>query len=521
MTHFERKKGWGVRHFCELDLRPLVSAVLRSLCGLLFDSSKPNFRKKTGIFRNPNFDDGRGSKKVLPKERGLRTVQLREGVMRRESVITGLICLNLGLVAGLAYVWKQQRPGRSSSSPLLSTNAQGSDGSRSGGVFTRRIQSTGRVEPASGRFTWRLLESDDFKNYIANLRSVGCPEQTIQDIIIAEVNKVYAGKEAALRLRPEHLKPWETSYASQYGDMERMRKFRQLMNEKRDLLKELLGIDVPQEMPGIWAGRTDSAYEAAYAKLPEGKRDLVRRIQEQLLDKQQELNARTMGFWEPEDQQEMVKMQKEFRDALGQALTKDEMLDYQFATSPMGRGLRSELSAFAASEQELREIFRLRQLREDARMELPTEGYQNNPEAVRKMHQANLQVENEIKAMLGKERYAEYQRSQDWQYRNLTQLARASGLPADAANKAYDMNQLAMQEAARVRSNPNFSREERDAMLMQMQTELDGTMGTLLGPEVYTRFQRNYGGARVFVEQRPAGVVRPVPVQVPTVITVP
>src|SRR5687767_14536444 len=217
--------------------------------------------------------------------------------MRRESVITGLICLNLGLVAGLAYVWKQQRPGRISSSPSLSTNTQGSSGSRPGGGFARRIQSSGFADATPGRFTWRLLESSDFKKYIANLRSVGCPEQTIQDIILAEVNKVYAGKQAALRLRPEHLKPWETPYGLPYGDMERMRKFRQLMHEKRDLLKELLGIDVPQEMPSIWAGGTDSAYEVAYAKLPEEKRDLVRRIQEQFLDRQQELNTRAMGFW--------------------------------------------------------------------------------------------------------------------------------------------------------------------------------------------------------------------------------
>ncbi len=442
--------------------------------------------------------------------------------MRRESVITWLICLNLGLVAGLAYVWKQQRPGRTSASSSLSTNAQRSDGSPPGGAFTRRIQSSGFAEATPGRFTWRLLESDDFKVYIANLRSVGCPEQTIQDIIIAEVNKVYAGKEAALRLRPEHLRPWETIGTSQYASMERERKFRQLMREKRALLKELLGIDVPQEMPGIWARSTDSAQEAAYAKLPEAKRELVREIQEQLADKQQELNARTMGFWEPEDQQEMTRLQKEYRDALARTLSPEELLDYRLATSPMARGLRSELSAFGASDQEFREIFRMRQQMDDTMMDLSAE---NSPEANRKRGEMHQQMEQQVKAMLGEQRYAEYQRSQDWQYRNLNRLARDNGLPPDTANKAYDMNQLAMQEAAKIRSRSDLSREERDVMLMQMQAELDSTMGKLLGSDVYTRFQRNYGGARVFVEPRPAGVVaRPgsVPVVVPnTVITVP
>ena len=439
--------------------------------------------------------------------------------MRRESVITGLICLNLGLVAGLAYVWKQQRPGRTGTS-MLSTNAQRSAGSRPGGMFTRKIQSSGSASSAPGRFTWRLLESDDFKVYVANLRSVGCPEQTIQDIIIAEVNKLYAGKEAALRLRPEHLQPWETFGASQYAGLERERKFRQLMREKRALLKELLGIDVPQEMPGLWARSMDSAQEAAYAKLPEGKRELVREIQEQLADKQRELNARTMGFWEPEDQQEMMRLQKEYRDALARTLSPGELWDYRLATSPISRNLRSELSAFAPSETEFREIFRMRQQMDDTMVELSGD---NGPEASRKRGEMHQQMEQQVKAMLGEQRYTEYQRSRDRQYRNLTRLARDNGLPPDTANKAYDMNQLAMQESARIRAQPDLSREERDVMLMQMQAELDGTLGKLLGPEVYTRFQRNYGGARVFVEQRPPGAVaRPVPVAVPnTVITVP
>jgi hypothetical protein len=230
-----------------------------------------------------------------------------------------------------------------------------------------------------------------------------------------------------------------------------------------------------------------------------------------------------MGYWEPEDQQEMAKMQKEYRDALGQTLTKDEMLDYQLATSPVARNLRSELSAFGASDQEFREIFRMRQQLDDAMSSLNFEG--NNPEASHKRHQAQMEMEEQLRTMFGEQRYAEYQRSRDWQYRNLTQLARSNGLPPDTANKAYEMNQLAMQEAAKIRSQPDLPREQRDAMLQQMQAELDSSMGKLLGPEVYTRFQQNYGGSRIFSQPRtPGGVVRPVPVPVAvpnTVITVP
>src|SRR5262249_43019627 len=43
-------------------------------------------------------------------------------------------------------------------------------------------------------FSWREVESSDYPTYIANLRQIGCPEQTIRDIIIADVNGMYARK---------------------------------------------------------------------------------------------------------------------------------------------------------------------------------------------------------------------------------------------------------------------------------------------------------------------------------------
>ena len=38
---------------------------------------------------------------------------------------------------------------------------------------------------ALATFDWRMVESEDYKKYIANLCAVGCPEKTIRDIIIA------------------------------------------------------------------------------------------------------------------------------------------------------------------------------------------------------------------------------------------------------------------------------------------------------------------------------------------------
>src|SRR5687768_7023330 len=37
---------------------------------------------------------------------------------------------------------------------------------------------------ASAVFHWKQLHARDYKQYVANLRAVQCPEETIQDIII-------------------------------------------------------------------------------------------------------------------------------------------------------------------------------------------------------------------------------------------------------------------------------------------------------------------------------------------------
>src|ERR1043165_9088738 len=43
-------------------------------------------------------------------------------------------------------------------------------------------------------FSWSEIESPDYQQYIANLRDIGCPEQTIRDIIVADVNQLYERK---------------------------------------------------------------------------------------------------------------------------------------------------------------------------------------------------------------------------------------------------------------------------------------------------------------------------------------
>src|SRR5438477_10715956 len=51
-------------------------------------------------------------------------------------------------------------------------------------------ESSQKPVPVSTPFNWSSVESADYKRYIANLRATGCPEETVRDIIIADVDKL-------------------------------------------------------------------------------------------------------------------------------------------------------------------------------------------------------------------------------------------------------------------------------------------------------------------------------------------
>src|SRR3989442_340408 len=58
-------------------------------------------------------------------------------------------------------------------------------------VSEKTMTNTVTIAAPAKLLDWRTVESDDYKKYIANLRAVGCPEKTVRDVIIADVNELY------------------------------------------------------------------------------------------------------------------------------------------------------------------------------------------------------------------------------------------------------------------------------------------------------------------------------------------
>ena len=102
--------------------------------------------------------------------------------------------------------------------------------------------STGHLEVIQS-FHWSQLESEDYRVYAANLRALGCPEATVRDIIIADVNELYSRRVNEL-VAPVQSRFWELmANQEQFQKVvdEKGKELATLNMERKTLLQELLG----------------------------------------------------------------------------------------------------------------------------------------------------------------------------------------------------------------------------------------------------------------------------------------
>src|SRR5690348_11397855 len=99
--------------------------------------------------------------------------------MRWRAVALASLAVNILLAAGWLIV-SRLRP----TTPPADTSDASKNLARTNYVVRKQI------------FSWREIESPDYPTFISNLRSIDCPEQTIRDIIIADVNSLYSLKRA-------------------------------------------------------------------------------------------------------------------------------------------------------------------------------------------------------------------------------------------------------------------------------------------------------------------------------------
>jgi hypothetical protein len=333
-------------------------------------------------------------------------------------------------------------------------------------------------------FSWQEVESPDYEKFIANLRDISCPEQTIRDIIIADVNALYARKRANEVLTPEQ-QWWRTEPDSNVVAVA-TEKFRALDDERRGLLTRLLGatwesgdlVSLPR--PTRQGIALDGPVLGALSmETKQALEDISLRSQDTL---QAYLDAARAAGKNP-DPTELAKIRLQTRAELEKVLNPGQLEEYLLRYSQNANELRSELGQlqyFNATPDEFRAIFRAT---DPIEQQLQMLAGATDSASIAQRKSLEDQRQNAIKLALGAQRYDQFSVLHDPNYRDAYATAQQAGAP-ESAKIIYEINLATAEEQARIQANTNLSPQQRAVELKQLELDQAKANAVIAGQEL-------------------------------------
>ena len=320
-------------------------------------------------------------------------------------------------------------------------------------------------------FSWREVESPDYPTYIANLRDIGCPEQTIRDIIIADVNALYTQKRATNLVTAEQ--QWWRSEPDTEVVEAATEKARALEDERKALLARLLGprweagdiVNLPR--PTRQGILLDGP---VLGTLPAETKQSIEEINFRTQDRLQAYLDQQRADGKTPDPVELAKLRQQTRTELERILTPPQLEEFLLRYSQNANNLRAEfgqLQFFNPSPDEFRNIFRSTD-NYDQQMQLLADATDANSVAQRKI--LEQQRENSIKLALGPARYEQYRLLHDPIYRDAVAAADQAGTP-EAVRTIYEINVATAAEQERIREATNLTAEQKSVEMKRIELE--------------------------------------------------
>jgi hypothetical protein len=330
-------------------------------------------------------------------------------------------------------------------------------------------------------FDWRNLPTNDYVKYIASLREIGCPDKTIQEIIIADIEERFR-QEAMDVLAAQ--KFWVTG--SQTFDASRSLRARllEIDRKKSQLVEQLLGLQWQQDAYLAWV--FDPLAELKLGFLDERKAMAVLHAMNLLAERSAAMKKATGGILLPEQEMELERMIKEIESELGPANTEEiNLRTLSEMVFPFG------IPGGEVSGAELRQIVKLNAkdfnaFRLLASLDGPpsfgiSTGTMPNP------------TEDVVKGLLGDRRYMAYLRSMDVQFQISCVIARDFGLSQEKALEIYNLKENAEVQWQRLSSQVFNSPAERDQAYQAVSKSAESRVRSILGETAFTPYVGSAG----------------------------
>jgi len=354
---------------------------------------------------------------------------------------------------------------------------------------TKTVSQAGPAGKAVTLLDWRQVESTDYQRYIANLRAIGCPEETIRDIIRADVHQLFDQKKKEYRKGAPKWNYWTSPQDFIRGPGRAMWVKLAELDTQRDAVLRTLGVEPDQRKR---VAKELNALDLMLDFLQDDKKHAgILRLRAELDDRLQMRGLNSL------DARGIQRLQRELEENIRATLTPEEAFQYDLRMSSTALSLVHGLTPFEPTEQEFVSMFKLQKAFDDEFSENLL--YGSDVEKAR-AQEAQRELQNKMREALGEERYADYTLAREnTDFQEIHRIVKAAGLGAREAKQIYALRESAEQSARETGNVPNLSAEERDAALARLRKGMESSVRTLLGEAGLERL-KDYGTDNAIAE---------------------
>ena len=410
--------------------------------------------------------------------------------MKISKLNSVLLVCNLLLLCAGAYFFIQRRP--LASDENADSGVQNLTSQTEALPLNSQAPTAPSVITVTNQFRWRQLETEDYRAYIERLRAIGCPEQTIRDIVVADLDKLMAPRIQAIYGRRADLQFWhseEEELANDRDERDIDRKRRDIDQEKRSVIEELLGVDLVRERMRL-RGEQDY-YERRLGFLPEQRRGEVRKILEKFDQLQEELRNKEWTDGTPltaQERAELGRLSQQKQAELAAFLSPAEQQQYELWMSDTANAVRHATYGMDISKEEFLAIYNAHKTF-DEQWAARDPGLMDDA-AAQRLQAAHQQMESDLERQLGTERFAEYKRGEDPEFHQLAKTATRFNLSKDTAKRVYDVKRTLEEVRQSLEQNPRLTSDQKSAAMHAIHEESQRTVRQLLGEKAFNYYQR-------------------------------
>jgi len=323
--------------------------------------------------------------------------------------------------------------------------------------------------------SWQMIESKDFVQYAANLRTVGCPEWIVRNVIVAGIGRFY---HSSIKLAPAYLPPWQNADRRRADSRVQAGRQSELESEQMALIKASLGYEWDNRDEEIWNQAIVSSL--IFGFLPDEKVSPVTALDEKYARAAESIQTDVHGILIDEDRARLQLLYQSLTAEKSRLLDPVEWDELQLRVQAAGYFTAYEfhLDCVAVNDADLRKITDYSKAVKDMAKERFIEE-RNVTEAERARRQTVF--EQQIENLLGPARSVDYRRAQDINFRETYGFIQQNNLPQTTAIGVYEARRAAEDQLREIAADTSLSPTEQATALSVLKAATANSISARLG----------------------------------------